>query len=520
MIRSLTACLALLAAAANALPQQSAAKAVTKRAGSRVIKEWTSLGDSYGAGIRSGKPYYLDTNLECSRGSESYVAYANANGDFPGATDRKFNFGACLGSTAQDVIDNSLAQEVPEDSKWVPFGHPDTVAVSLGGNVIGLADVSVACIYRFFAGLDTEGFDFCPDTLNTMKGHLDNNEVKSEVARGLQAIWDTAKAAGGADDLQIYWVGYPRFFNTDNKDCDHVYWNWWRYTDPVRAWLTQDLRGKINDLITLLSDGTLSRVNEQTEAAIKEFSGHDSVFFVDIDSTFEGHRFCEPGTDLWSPLGDETWLFHVNSGNTDGESFQGGGNITSEDRDGINNAISQAIDPNNQGISGFPETNDRPSAEVFFSQLPDNYKKLSKIFHPKPTGHWAIMEKLISSMKEHGNMVPEEARETKLHIGNGCIAVEGLDDFLCAGSDTTYRVGNQGGDNKSVTIIARFPGDSSNMDVIPDCKITVSWPKDFGDVYWGEGDCLRDSEGSVIWGQCCSDNTKNTENYHNPYYKG
>lgn len=50
-------------------------------------------------------------------------------------------------------------------------------------------------------------------------------------------------------------------------------------------------------------------LNVVIEGALSQVSSL-GVFYVDgWQVKFDGHRYCEPGTNLWDPTGDETWFF-------------------------------------------------------------------------------------------------------------------------------------------------------------------------------------------------------------------
>ncbi|KAJ5167600.1 uncharacterized protein N7482_003194 [Penicillium canariense] len=76
---------------------------------------------------------------------------------------------------------------------------------------------------------------------------------------------------------------------------------------------------------------------------------------------------------------------------------------------------------------------------------------------------------------------------------------------------------DQGTTNTSATIYAQFDGsDKLDYMVVPRCVLNATWPRSYGDVYFGQNNCLYDSTGTVINGQCCTE--KNTQSVVNPYY--
>ncbi|KAJ5405448.1 hypothetical protein N7465_006732 [Penicillium sp. CMV-2018d] len=51
------------------------------------------------------------------------------------------------------------------------------------------------------------------------------------------------------------------------------------------------------------------------------------------------------------------------------------------------------------------------------------------------------------------------------------------------------------------TIYAQFDGDDkTDYKVTPGCKVEASWPRAYGDVYFGANNCLYDTTGTNING--------------------
>ncbi|KAI5460660.1 hypothetical protein BGZ63DRAFT_405123 [Mariannaea sp. PMI_226] len=103
---------------------------------------------------------------------------------------------------------------------------------------------------------------------------------------------------------------------------------------------------------------------------------------------------------------------------------------------------------------------------------------------------------------------------TNVHVNTGCITIDSR--ILCEGDDA-YNVANQGGPTSKVTIYAKFPGDNTaDYLVSPGCELQAELPSDYGDVYFGEDNCLYDSSGNQINGQCCQN--QGTTQVKNPYF--
>ena len=87
------------------------------------------------------------------------------------------------------------------------------------------------------------------------------------------------------------------------------------------------------------------------------------------------------------------------------------------------------------------------------------------------------------------------AYATKIHVNKGCILID--DKPICAGA--TYSKGSG-----HVVIQARYDGNNKNKYSTPGCVKGFDWPTSYGDVYYGSDNCLYDSDGDNIEGQCCN----------------
>ncbi|KAG6807978.1 hypothetical protein H0H92_005845, partial [Tricholoma furcatifolium] len=98
------------------------------------------------------------------------------------------------------------------------------------------------------------------------------------------------------------------------------------------------------------------------------------------------------------------------------------------------------------------------------------------------------------------------------HANAGCIVVSGVN--VCAPGSVSITTGY-------TVIYARFnSGDTTDQYVIPGCQLDASWPSYYGDIYFGDDNCLYDGNGQNINGQCCNVGSGGTQEVPNPYYKG
>jgi hypothetical protein len=90
-------------------------------------------------------------------------------------------------------------------------------------------------------------------------------------------------------------TGYAKFFNQETEHCSHVSFS----KTNLDNLLTRSLRAKLNDLI--------GRLNDVIEAAAQAYGAE----YVDIDSLFAGHRFCEDGVLEPALNRKDTWFFGI-----------------------------------------------------------------------------------------------------------------------------------------------------------------------------------------------------------------
>lgn len=82
------------------------------------------------------------------------------------------------------------------------------------------------------------------------------------------------------------------------------------------------------------------------------------------------------------------------------------------------------------------------------------------------------------------------------------------------------------GDTLSATLYGQFDGDNTaEFSVKATCKITFSWPKSYGDIYYGEDNCMYDGESQAIPDAdgkpvCCIKDNNLTDMVTNPYVVG
>ena len=93
-----------------------------------------------------------------------------------------------------------------------------------------------------------------------------------------------------------------QFWNDDDDGCDDVTWEWvWTSRDHL---LTTQLRQRMNYLV--------DNLNYQIRRSVFRLSRF-GVFYVDgFQNAYDGHRFCEPNTNLKNPITEDTWFWASN----------------------------------------------------------------------------------------------------------------------------------------------------------------------------------------------------------------
>lgn len=234
---------------------------------------YAALGDSYAAGDGAGSPRLpIHHDLGCGRFSEAYPIQLSRNTSIFHKPDSTFHNLACGGASTTSI---RLTQ--------VPFlgGKEDLVTVTVGGNEIDFFAVLNACVYRFYPVGD------CDAELVRARQHVQSEKFLRDMTEMVKSI--KVKAGG-----RLLLTGYARFFNEWTEWCDRISF--------VRGgggqYLRKDIRARFNAIVNAL--------NDVIQASAEAYG----AAYLDIDTLFEGHRFCEDG--VREPAdSDQTWFFNI-----------------------------------------------------------------------------------------------------------------------------------------------------------------------------------------------------------------
>ena len=246
----------------------------------------------------------------------------------------------------------------------------DMATLTVGGNDIGFANLINACIFQFYR------FQSCDDQIAEAQQTIASETFRANIDDAVLEILQKATAP----HFKLYWTGYAHFFNQGTSQCDSVTWSYWNRSDP--PYLTQDLRGKLNDLT--------DQLNAAINDAIVRNNGRDPrqpIVFVDYNNKFEAHRYCEEGVNEPDPNRPDTWFFEWDTTEaytvTEPHEFPDG-SPEKQFQDWIDKQAAEdgTLTPASQGSHWIADS-------------------LAKVFHPRIDGHNAIKDALLETYAAH-----------------------------------------------------------------------------------------------------------------------
>jgi len=131
--------------------------------------------------------------------------------------------------------------------------------------------------------------------MNEIQKTIADGEFSRKFSRAIETIFEKAP------HTHLFITGYPRFFNAETDQCDHVSFKWLCSGTNRVLPLIKHRRQRMNDLTIQLNDRIKGIINGWPTGA--------SITFVDTDPFFEGHRFCEEGTKEPSYRNDNIYFF-------------------------------------------------------------------------------------------------------------------------------------------------------------------------------------------------------------------
>ncbi|KAK3313313.1 SGNH hydrolase-type esterase domain-containing protein [Apodospora peruviana] len=207
------------------------------------VKRWAAVGDSYTAGIGSGKPLgnpIMDTpentNWYCSRYDTAWPVIVN---DALGSSVEDFYFVGCSGDRTGGIYNQIKALE----------GDLDLVMMTAGGNDLCLAKLIEKCV------LVPSGDSSCDNVIKTAQANMES--ILKDNMKQLMAALDEKMN----DDGIVIYNGYAQFFNTESEACANQAWTYatlW----PGNSGLTISRRQIFNDFVVQINNIIRSVVEE------------------------------------------------------------------------------------------------------------------------------------------------------------------------------------------------------------------------------------------------------------------
>lgn len=351
------------------------------------IQRFTSIGDSYSAGLGSGSR--LDWS--CSRYSSSYphILHSSLLGD---NVKRTHQFLSCSGATSTEILEKQIPA-LQDDL--------DLLTISAGGNDIGLTPILSNCIYQFYMSDNTT----CQQAIDNARALIAN---KTQLYKNVTALLSAAQPKMKRNHGLIYYTGYASFFGTDDTTCDNVTWAVWRTVERSKPYLSLQLRLDLNDLV--------HSVNSILRKAVA--AAGPNVHFIDYDPRIAAARgrYCESGVVEPAPnrrgLAFYEWST-VDSGEDrkDLQNRTGGDVPKGSFESGIARDVNKALeehpnlefDPEKGFVNRTRGGVGRKGVleDTIHWLLPDSYKR---VFHMRPEGHGVVARMVVEDLeaREYG----------------------------------------------------------------------------------------------------------------------
>ena len=253
------------------------------------------MGDSYAAGIGAGRmiQFFDET---CFRYDEAYPVVLDGHLQ---PQPSRFNFVACSGDKFPAILQNQFRDQPSSIGRPNWGDKPEFVTLSMGGNDIGFKELVSVCVYslRIFTLKD------CAEVIADSQRRVNSPDF----VRDASNVIITALRKGTSRvrlNFKVYVTGYAQFFNEQTPQCNNVSFkpSWSPFP---RQYLTTAKRQTLNKIARDLNASLKNAVMAASVGA------PDRVFFVDYDTQFNGHRFCD--REERNPNDPNTWFFTFGS---------------------------------------------------------------------------------------------------------------------------------------------------------------------------------------------------------------
>jgi lysophospholipase L1-like esterase len=361
------------------------------------IQSMASIGDSYSAGLGSGKR----VDFSCSRYDTAYPTIVHGFLETTSALNVTHQSLACSGADTTEI----LTKQVP-----ILDTNLNLITISAGGNDIGLTPILSDCIYQFYMADE----DACQKSIAEAQAKIAND---TQLYRNVTDLIEAARPHLNTTHGLIYVTGYARFFGTDDATCDNVTWAVWRTLERRKQYLTISMRQALNDMVL--------SVNAVLRRAVE--AAGPNVRFVDYDADVAllRGRYCEAG--IYEPDPNRSGLMFYEWDTVDhGENKTGLQNSTGDGvpkgsfesgiAEQINKTLSEHPDWKFDPNKGFVKKNETDVDDQGIIEdtihwlIPDSYKR---VFHMRPHGHWIVARLMWDDLKNYAfdQMKAKEAEE-------------------------------------------------------------------------------------------------------------
>lgn len=271
---------------------------------------FVALGDSYSAGIGTGLDGDLLTSEgDCRHGQHGYPLLMHVDLNNHTKTNTSLQWLSCTGAVTTDLLAGvTPASQIDALNTSLPL---DFATLSIGGNDLGFFDVMNACIFRFYSFYSGT----CEAALAASDAAVQSDVFEQRLAVLLQEVLDRV-GWERRPGFHITVTGYARFFNAETPECDDmslgVWWGGPKLSRHIRTRMNQLVvaaNAKLRRTVALVN--SRFRVDDDDDDSEAEKPKPPRVVFVDYDTLFEGHRFCEPGVAEPAYDRTESWFFLV-----------------------------------------------------------------------------------------------------------------------------------------------------------------------------------------------------------------
>ena len=261
---------------------------------------FVALGDSFAAGPGAGgRVSWWDYFNTCRRSDHSYPAIVN-DGSLLGYT-HTFDFRACTGAKMKDVLkeaDGGIKGSQLDSAAL----KADITTLSITGNDVGFFNILDACIYHFGGSGSLKA---CDEAIDVAMSTFNSDRFSHDLDSVIRGVLNNTI---GAPSPQLFVTGYAQFFNSETPQCDNQTFCIWE--NPAKNHTCPNLTSKLRRRMNALTLGLNERIKEGVFRS-KDNSANATITFIDYDSSFEGHRFCETDQEIPDYKNPDVWFYQT-----------------------------------------------------------------------------------------------------------------------------------------------------------------------------------------------------------------